>query len=217
MKKITKKLSAILTSVCIALFSFLGSSAYASETTDVSLDILEWTITIFAPWAIDFGDTVIQNVQQTVTIDTADVNTGYTVTWSTLSWSYFAIEDLKWANSGYTLKLASAPLILDTDTGVNIPSANILLDLTQTWWTWAWDQGWIFLLNWELPSEIDSPLLSDADFTSEATIISRTSATTPAAWRLWMYWVQPVFDIQVPKFQQLGSYTSTFTLTLTEL
>ncbi len=218
-KTMLKKLSTIAIGLSAMLMLSIWSSAYAAswtDSTDVDLEIEAWLVTIFAPGAITFPAVTVLNTTWHTIIDTAELSTWQTVTWSQLTWSYFWLEDLKWHGSWYVLKIMNDDLRLDTNTWVVIPKSLIKITMSWSrwdWFSWTW-QDWLFLLDWEAPNEIQTITWDELSFTTELWILSRTWATTPAIWRLWMYWVQPIFDIYIPKYQQLWTYTTTFTLTI---
>lgn len=219
MKNLKLKLTATLAG--FLLVGALGTAHAATwQTTNVNLEVLPGVLEIFAPGTINFPDIAVTNNTWHIYVDVATM-TWQNVTWSTISWSYFWVTDLKWAANWYHVTLQSDDLV-HSDTVVKILKSNIELSLSWTWWQGSSeDQWWIFILdsyNWEnVPPEVTSPTVNKIQFgDSAATIISRSWATTPTVWRVWMYWLQPVFDIYVPKYQQLWNYTSTFTMTLIE-
>ena len=210
-----RKLTALLAGFVLVSSMTTAAFAETGQTTDVNVEILPGPLEIFAPSVIDFGTIEANNDTWVVVIDVWGI-AWVNVTWSTISWAYFWVLDLKWTPAWYYVTLDSADLILGSDNNVKIVSDNIKMILTWTWGSWAGPlQGWIFLLDWELPEEVQAPEFPEAVFDSP-TIISRNWPTTPAVWRLWMYGLQPIFKIYVPKYQQLWEYTSTFTLTIIE-
>ena len=231
-KTMLKKLSALTIGLCAMVFLSIGSSAYANSSwsTDIDLEITAWTITLFAPTTILFPSTFVKNYTWESIIDVASLTSALVVTWSNLTWAYFWLEDLEWSASGYILQLQNDDLVLDTDPWVVIAKNNIKLTMSWARWnvSWTW-QDWLFILDWDwydyettwswvpTPAQILTFPWDEIPFdTSAATLFSRTWATTPAAWRLWMFWIQPIFKIYIPKYQQLGNYTTTFTLTYTQ-
>lgn len=216
--------------VGLMLMGWFATTSFAAtwdQTTDIDVKVLQGTIDIFAPNAIDFGSWVVQNNTWFLSVDIKNL-TWNEVIWSTVSWAYFWVTDLKSSTGWYDVQLGSADLVLDSNSWVVIHTKDIFMILSWAWWNWSWAwawQWWIFVLDsapdewWWLPPQVQSittPGTGWIVFDDSPTILSRTWATTPSLWRVWMYWVQPKFDIYIPKYQQIWSYTSIFTLTLVE-
>ncbi len=190
---------------------FIETATWWYINTEVQMEVTPDVISIIAPDTIDFQKIEITNSTWQISIDLADIATWTTITWSLIAWSYFWVDDLKWHNSWYALQIQAEDLVLDTNTWVSINRNNIKIDL---YWSWS-----VFLLNsltnQSIPPQILVPTLSDAEFWDFGlTMISRTWSTTPSAWMVWMYWIQPTFRIYIPKYQVIWSYTARLILTL---
>ena len=185
--------------------------------TLVSIPIVGWDYRIFAPQSLNFPSISTSSQSWSISIDTAAI-TGTTITWSLLTWAYFWFEDLKWSNSWYTLSIMSNDLVRTWFTGTIIPRSNILITMTWSRWNMSGSgQEWLFLLNWDDPQQVKTNTWDWIIFDAWFFLIYRSEPTTPAVWRVWMYWVQPIFTIDIPKYQIVWEYTTTFTMTLTPL
>lgn len=200
---------------CNAFDYSVFASLWWILSTEINLKVEPWTVTIFAPDTVSFGNIIASSETGLVVVDTSTI-TWSTPEWSMIEWAYFWIRDLESRDNWYSVQLSSADFILGSNNNVKIDKKHVSVQLTWTWWTWIWNQWWIFLLDWDFPPEVESPVLWWSAFSIPATIISRSSATTPTRWRIWMYWVQPIFNIVVPKYQQIGVYTSSFSFTYIE-
>ena len=189
---------------------------YQVSFVEVKLQISGADYNVFFPISISFPSIQVENITWTVVIDTASLTSALVVTWSNLTWAYFWIQDLTWSNSWFSLNLQSNDLIANGSNSKIWKELIIISISWATWYnmTWTW-QGWLFLLNWDNPPEVKTYTWTSQDFSAWYTIMYRNEKTTPAEWRVWMYWIQPIFQIQVRKYQTLGEYTSTFVLTLT--
>jgi len=172
--------------------------------TLAQLEIVPWIVTISAPDLLDFWTWAVSTSTQTVSIDLT------TYSWGT---QYFAVKDLRWSNSWYYTTLDIWHLTV-TWTSKQIDAFNIYATLT-------WSNSGITKLDWlywqAIPDEVVIPSsLTHIHINSALTVLERQSATTPDAWILWEYWIQPMFEINIPKYQEIWEYSGLMTYTLTE-
>jgi len=178
-----------------------------ASLTEAQVEIVPGIVTISAPWLLDFWTWEVSTTTQTVTLDMA------TYSWGT---QYFALQDLRWTDSWYYATIEISNLTVSWSTNKQIDAFNVYTTLT-------WTNSTITKLDWLLgqgiPAEVAIPSttpITHIHIDAPLTILERNSATSPDAWILWKYWIQPKFDLNIPKFQELWEYSSTITYTLTE-
>ena len=160
--------------------------------TCAEVDILGGTVTIAAPATIDFGDHTVSSTDQTSEVTLSDSN-------------YFSLEDLQGSSSGYYTTLQVADLVDGTKT---ISASNLRLKVTD---------GTVHTLggsgdaNVVVPSGTQDYLNFTSD--SPATLLERSSDSDGL---LGKYGVLPSFELTIPAYQTIGSYTGTITYTLIE-
>ena len=174
--------------------------------THTSILLTPWSVTIDSPETLEFPSARAGNINQSVEIDMDSYS------WGSL---YFTLQDLKWSASGYYVTMSSNDFGLNWS-GSGIPAENFSISLT-------WNNSWVTLIDgkagtWtEVPPEIQiPPWITDAPIDTPVTVLVRTWATTPNPWILGKYWIQPKFNLIIPKYKGLGSYTSTINFTFIE-
>ena len=194
---------------------FIPSEAWWNVNTLTQLEIIAWEVTIDAPSLLDFWTWKVASSTQTVVLDMTTYS----------GWSlYFDLQDLKWAASWYYTTLDIWHLTV-TWTSKQIDNTNVFITLTwdnsditvRDWlrWTWTWYTNWFQ----NLPPEIEIPSwtpITHIKIDDPLTVLRRDSATTPDASILWKYWLQPKFEIEIPKYQEIGEYDAVMTYTLIE-
>ena len=225
------KLTAILATLFFAGFTSISTHAEGTGTvtdtwsTTVNLEIIGWTVTIDAPAVLDFGTGVAKADTGSLLIDMRTYS-GWLL--------YFELEDLRgWANGYYTtlgisnMTSWNAKVIDKFNvkiTGNNDSTWRPYWDDNNTWTIFS-SKTWITKLDWldgqEVPPEVNIPssifnVESSLGLPAPITVLQRDFATTPDPSIIWKYGLQPTFKAYIPKYQEIGQYTSTMTFTLTE-
>lgn len=219
MKKTLLKTALLL--AWVALVASSASAASTSTSTTISLGISAWSVTIWGPTTIDFWTGTVANDTVTKLIQMSTWNCAWSAWVSGYDYSYFWLEDLKSASSGYSTDIRISNL---TDTWKVIDAAQVSASLT--WWTTdivsldglTWTESTrpteITLSNHAVSWWPDHP--HGTELSSSVSMIWRTQPTTPFSWIIWKYGFRPDFYIDIPKYQQLWSYKATITYTVVE-
>ncbi len=163
----------------------------AQVSTDVYLSILWGNVTIGQTGSLDFGTLTVASTETTLQKQFTGA-------------SYFWVEDMKGADSGYYTTLQVTDL---TGTNGTISAANVStkVDSTST-----------ELITGTANSNVvvSSTLLNYTPLNSAITFIKRDNAAN--AGKLGKYAAYPWLEIKVPAYQSVGSYHATVTYTLIE-
>jgi len=189
----------------LSLVIFVQVSISADEVTEVSMEILWWSIELFAPLALDFWSFITSRSEKKYDIDLRTYN----------SWTeYFSIEDLKWSNSWWWVYISLVDDFQhDAITWVTIAksSLEVFMDLSESWITvldsseWSWSTA---------PQQIEIPdNWPNLTLDNQIVLLQRLS---PTNWIIGKYWVQPKFTVTVPAMQRPWNYTATMMFTITE-
>lgn len=177
--------------ILLAIVSIMPNIAKASNTwSTVSVNILPWNVTIWAPINISFPTMSAQDYDQIVEIQT---NT----------WDFFWVEDLKSSSAWYYTTLSSTNL---SNWSASISAWNLKIK--------AWN--WIVLMWWQQANEVKVSSWTLNNFvplSSAAWVIFRNENANS---KVWKYWVRPLLQLTVPRYQTIWSYTWIMTFTLIE-
>ncbi|USN54496.1 MAG: hypothetical protein H6765_08270 [Candidatus Peribacteria bacterium] len=166
-------------------------NAATGVDTQVQVELLEGTISIYATGNFDFGSYTVSTSNQTVTGAFTD---------------YFSVEDLKGADSGYytTLQMSGD---LAGPGGATIPDANVSASVAST--------GVVTITGGVNPRvEVAAGLLSFSALDSATTFIKRDTAANFGV--IGHYGTLPTFQVVIPAYQPVGLYTGTVVYTLYE-
>ncbi len=165
---------------------------YAANTT-VNMQIIPDSVSIWAPTAFSFSSTI------------AASNAVQTLEQNFWGGNYFYVQDLKWADAGWstTLQLAG-PLTAWSST---IPAANVSFKASGSWAVLLWGtaNSRVTLAAWATAYQ---------DLSSARTLMVRNN--TANNWVISKYGTEIYLKVSVPARQAVGSYTTSLVFTLIE-
>ena len=169
-----------------------GAKANGTQGTCAEVEIRGGTVQIEAPPTISFGKHTVSGAEQTSEVDTKAPN-------------YFSVEDLKGAAAGYYATLQITDLSAGSKT---IAATNLKLKVTN---------GTVHTLGGPGDANVKVPAKTqdyiEFPSSSPATLLERSADSKGL---LGKYGVLPSFQLTIPAYQTLGSYTGTMTYTLIE-
>ena len=162
------------------------------NNTQTEVEIRPGTLTITPPQTVNFGATTVSSSEQTLAVDLSAPN-------------YFSVEDLKGAAAGYYTTLQVTDLSAGSKT---IAAKNLKLKVTD---------GTVHTLGGSEDTNVKVPAKTQAYLpfpsSSPATLLERSADSEGLVGK---YGVLPSFQLTIPAYQTLGSYTGTITYTLIE-
>ena len=169
-----------------------GAKANGTQGTCAEVEIRGGTVQIAAPGTISFGEYTVSGTDQTLEVDTKAPG-------------YFTVEDLKGAAAGYYTTLSVTDLSAGSKT---IAATNLKLKVTN---------GTVHTLGGPGDANVKVPAKTqdyiEFPSSSPATLLERSADSKGL---LGKYGVLPSFQLTIPAYQTLGSYTGTMTYTLIE-
>ena len=169
-----------------------GAKANGTQGTCAEVEIRGGTVQIEAPPTISFGKHTVSGAEQTSEETLTDPN-------------YFTVEDLKGAAAGYYATLQVTDLV---DGSKTIAATNLKLKVTD---------GTVHTLGGPGDANVKVPAKTqdyiEFPSSSPATLLERSADSKGL---LGKYGVLPSFQLTIPAYQTLGSYTGTMTYTLIE-
>ena len=175
-----------------------GAKANGTQGTCAEVEIRGGTVQIAAPPTINFGKHTVSGAEQTSEVTLTDPNPKNHP-------NYFSVEDLKGAAAGYYATLQVTDLSAGSKT---IAATNLKLKVTN---------GTVHTLGGSEDKNVKVPAKTQEylHFTSSspATLLKRSADSKGL---LGKYGVLPSFQLTIPAYQTLGSYTGTMTYTLIE-
>lgn len=174
--------------------AFINVQSIFAATTVLNMKVNPWITTIWAPSALAFTNAVVTS-DQSQTLEQSFNGSG----------DYFYIQDLKWANAGYSTTLQVAWPLTD---GVNsIPASNIAFK------TVAGSAS--LLLGLANPRvTLDASASSYQDLSTPRTFILRNTAANNGT--VSKYGTQIAVKVTIPARQPVGDYTTSLVYTLIE-
>lgn len=190
--------------ISLIMWSWVAQAASQQFNSMASLDIVWWSVSIFAPSLLDFGSGKVLTQDADLTIDML------TYSWWT---EYFWLEDLRWSDSWYSLSMVMSDLSSSNSGTISKNNIFITLSNANSWITVLW-QVWSIP---DLPPQITIPsVITRRSLWTSVDVLQRHEVTTPTSWIVWKYWLKPLLTVLVPRYQQIWSYMWLMTLTLTE-
>ena len=127
---------------------------------------------------------------------------------ATFGWSWFYVDDLKWADQGYytTVQMSGAL----SNWNQTIPAANVAMKTTSVWSAGVTTQAWTS----NSRVIINSAMANFQSLDQARRLIERTNWAN--YWVVGRYWVLPQMQLTIPAYQAVGSYTWTLVYTLYE-
>ena len=203
---INMKTKSKLIALSLVSLSLASSPAFAATTpvcstwtwcatpTTLNVTINPGQLCIASENTLSFGSLNMSTSQQTAT--------------QTFGWSWFYVDDLKWADNWYYTTVQMSWTL--SNGNQTIPSANIAMKTSAVWNAGITTQAWT-------PNTrvvINSLMASFQSLDTARRLIERP--TWANYWVVGRYWVLPTMQLTIPAYQAVGTYTWTLVYTLIE-